>query len=171
MSSNWTALPEMPRRVYLSGGMEYAPDEGRDWRKDLQAWLEEELRCSVFNPNVESEAYLRATHPGFDFRAMKHQDIEAYREVVRHLVDTDCREISERSDFVVCYWDDAAQRGAGTKGEITLAHHFRKPVYMVTGLPLAQIPGWVLACTDSIFGDFDALKAFLKSHFRPPPIH
>lgn len=158
----------MPRRVYLSGGMEYAADEGRDWRKDLQAWLEEDLDCTVFNPNVESDAYLRARQPGFDFRAMKHRDIDAYRDVVRHLVETDCREIAERSDFVVCYWDDSAQRGAGTKGEITMAHYFRKPVYMVTAVPPAQIPGWVLACTDKLFADFNALKAFLHSLDRIP---
>jgi hypothetical protein len=158
----------MPRRVYLSGGMEYAADEGRDWRKDLQAWLEGELRYAVFNPNVESDAYFRGTHPGLDFRTLKLRDIDSYREIVRHLVDTDCREIAERSDFVVCYWDDAAQRGAGTKGEITMAHHFGKPVYMVTGIPPAEIPGWVLGCTDRIFGDFDALKRYLKSNVPAP---
>jgi hypothetical protein len=168
MSSSWTGSPEMPRHAYLSGGMEYAADEGRDWRKDLQAWLESELQCAVFNPNVESDAYLRTRHPGFDFRAMKHDNIDGYREVVRHLVETDCREIAQHADFVVCYWDDAAQRGAGTKGEITMAYYFGKPVYMVTALPPAQIPGWVLACTDRIFGDFDSLKAYLKSTAQTP---
>ena len=45
----------MARRAYLSGGMEYATDEGRDWRSEMQSWLEGELGCTVFNPNVESD--------------------------------------------------------------------------------------------------------------------
>ena len=32
-------------RVYLSGGMEYADGEGVHWRRDLQQWLEENLRA------------------------------------------------------------------------------------------------------------------------------
>ena len=157
----------MPRRVYLSGGMEYAANEGRDWRNDLQQWLESELSCEVFNPNRESEAYFRQHHPGLDFRALKERDIAAFSAIVRLLVEKDCREIAERSAFVVCYWDDSAQRGAGTKGEITMARHFGKPVYMVTAVPAEQIPGWVLGCTDRIFDSFDSLKRFLKSPDSP----
>jgi hypothetical protein len=157
----------MPVRVYLSGGMEYAADEGRDWRNELQQWLERELSCEVFNPNHESEAFFRSRHPGLNFRAMKERDIDGYRDIVKQLVEKDCREIAERSAFVVCYWDESAQRGAGTKGEITIAHHFGKPVYMVTAMPTTQIPGWVLGCTDRIFGTFEALKEFLKSLDSP----
>ena len=48
----------MARRAYLSGGMEYAADEGRDWRSKMQTWLERELGCTVFTPNVESDRLL-----------------------------------------------------------------------------------------------------------------
>ena len=157
----------MPRRAYLSGGMEYAADEGRDWRSEMQGWLERELGCEVFNPNHESDSYFRARHPGLNFRALKEQDIDGFRAIVKELVDRDCREIADRSAFVVCYWDESAQRGAGTKGEITIAHHFGKPVYLVTAMPPEQIPGWVLGCTDRIFGSFEALKRFLKPPDSP----
>jgi hypothetical protein len=138
------------RRVYLSGGMEYADDEGRDWRAQLQQWLESELDCTVFNPNQ-------------DFRALKQDDEIRYREIVGHLVDLDCREIAERSDFVICYWDQAAMRGAGTKGEVTMARFFGKPVYMVTAIEFREIPGWVIGCTQQIFPDFESLRRFLLS--------
>ena len=58
----------MARRAYLSGGMEYAADEGRDWRSEMQSWLERGLGCTVFNPNVESDRLLGTEYRGTDFR-------------------------------------------------------------------------------------------------------
>ncbi|MER3525051.1 MAG: hypothetical protein C4326_13630 [Ignavibacteria bacterium] len=150
-----------PKRVYLSGGMEYAADEGKGWRRHVQQWLEEQLHAQVFNPNYESERFLATHYPHVDVRALKHTDIVAYARIVSRLVELDCNEIAERSDLMICYWDDAAMRGAGTKGELTIARHFGKPVYMVTAMPYADIPGWVLGCTTMIFSSFDELKSFL----------
>jgi hypothetical protein len=156
------------RRAYLSGGMEYAADEGRDWRSEVQMWLERELGCAVFNPNVESDRLLGTEHRGIDFRTLKREDIALYRTIVEKLVTLDCEEIAARTDFVVVYWDESAQRGAGTKGELTMAHYFKKPVYMVTAVPLDAIPGWVLGCVSRVFGDFAGLKEFLRPHYDRP---
>ncbi len=145
-------------RVYLSGGMEYASNEGRDWRRMMQEWLACECACSVFNPNQESDRLFKTRYEGVDFRSLKHEDPARYRAIVSELVDIDCREIAEHSDLVLCYWDAAAQRGAGTKGELTIARYFGKPVYLVTTMPVEEIPGWVLGCTTRIFGSFDELK-------------
>jgi hypothetical protein len=153
----------MARRVYLSGGMEYAADEGRDWRRDMQAWLEHERGCVVFNPNVESDRLLGTEYSGIDFRELKRRDLPQFRTIVERIVTIDCNEIAERTDFVVVYWDESAQRGAGTKGELTMAHFFRKPVYMVTAVPLESIPSWVLGCVTEIFSDFGSLKRFLST--------
>jgi hypothetical protein len=153
----------MSKRVYLSGGMEYAADEGRDWRRDMQGWLERELGCTVFNPNMESEGVLGRETGGVDFRSLKTTDIARYTSIVERLVTIDCDEISGRTDFVIVYWDESAQRGAGTKGELTIAHHFKKPVYMVTAMPPDAIPGWVLGCVTIRFSDFESLKKFLSA--------
>ena len=150
-------------RVYLSGGMEYAAGEGVHWRKDLQRWLEEHLRHDVFNPNVESDRFFSTHHPGIDFRALKRDDVPLYQRIARGLVEIDCREIAERSDYVICFWDEGAAKGAGTKGELTMARFFGKPVYMVTSYPPQEIPGWILGCVTRTFGSFDELKAFLST--------
>jgi hypothetical protein len=150
-----------PKRVYLSGGMEYAANEGRDWRQEMHDWLTQSLGCEVFNPNHESDKYFEKNFPGVDIRALKSTDIVKYATIVSQLVEIDCREIAERSDLVICYWDDSAMRGAGTKGELTIAKHFGKPVYMVTTMKIEEIPGWVLGCTSLIFSSFDELKTFL----------
>ncbi|MBM2840922.1 MAG: hypothetical protein HW412_1450 [Bacteroidetes bacterium] len=152
-----------PQHVYLSGGMEYAENEGRDWRYALQTWIESELGWTVFNPNHESDRFFRTHYPGVDIRSLKTKDPSRYKEIVARLVEIDCKEIAERSDLMVCYWDESAMRGAGTKGEVTIARHFGKPVYMVTALSSQDIPGWVLACTTRIFPAFSDLKSFLMS--------
>jgi hypothetical protein len=149
-------------RVYLSGGMEYADGEGVHWRREMQTWLETELHHTVFNPNVESDKFFNAHHPGIDFRTLKKVDLTQYQTIVRNLVEIDCNEIAKRSDYVICYWDDGAMKGAGTKGELTMAKYFGKPVYLVTTMPLPEIPGWVLGCTTKTFSSFDELKHFLK---------
>jgi hypothetical protein len=156
-------LNAVPRRVYLSGGMEYAANEGRDWRETMQRFCEDELGWTVFNPNRESERFFQKNWPGMDFRAVKRLDIDRYREIVSRLVDIDSHEIAERTDIVVCYWDEAAAKGAGTKGELTMARFFGKPVYMVTSIPAQEIPGWVLGCTTRMFAAFSALTEFLRS--------
>jgi hypothetical protein len=150
------------QRVYLSGGMEYAADEGRDWRSELQEWLEDTFACEVFNPNRESDLFFTRYYPSVDIRALKRTNIQQYKEIVARLVGIDCAEIATKSDAVICYWDESAMRGAGTKGELTIAHYFNKPVHMVTTMPHDEIPGWVLACTTTIFDSFAELKIFLQ---------
>ena len=100
--------------VYLSGGMEYSAGEGAQWRQEMQAWLEHRLHHTVFNPNSESDRYFASHHPGIDFRKLKFDDTPRYTEIIRHLVEIDCREIAERSDYVICFWDEGAARGAAS---------------------------------------------------------
>lgn len=149
-------------RYYLSGGMEYASNEGRDWREIMQEWLQQELHASVFNPNIESDRLFTTRHAGVNFRALKSDAPDRYRAIAAELVELDCHEIAERSDVVICLWDQSAMRGAGTKGELTMAKYFHKPVYMVTAMPHSDIPGWVLGCVTRIFENFEELRKYLK---------
>lgn len=153
-------------RAYLSGGMEYAPGEGADWRREFEAWLKSNLGHNVFNPNSESGIYLAKKYPRGDFRKLKTKNVEKFTEVVRGIVDLDSREIAQRADYVVCFWDESATRGAGTKGELTIAKFFKKPVYMVTQIHPTDIPGWILGCTTKRFDSFDHLKSFLLAHYK-----
>ncbi len=152
--------------VYLSGGMEYAESEGAGWRTHLHRWIEENLGHRVFNPNEKSEEILSTHYPGVDFRRLKIEDIGRFREVVQKIVEFDCTEIAERSDYVVCYWDESAQRGAGTKGELTMARYFNKPVYLLTSMDLSDVPGWVIGCTTRFFKSIEELQSFLLEKYR-----
>ncbi len=153
-------------RAYLSGGMEYARNEGVGWRRSMEIWLASELGHSSFNPNVESEKYLRKHRLRGSFRELKSSDIERFQSIVRGIVRLDLDEIARRSDYVICFWDSSAQRGAGTKGELSIARFFEKPVYMVSRMRKENIPGWVLGCTTTFSPSFGELKAFLRAKYR-----
>jgi hypothetical protein len=156
-------------RVYLSGGMEFAKGEGADWRRVMEEWIRRRLGHSVYNPNKESDEYLSRKYPSGRFRDLKSENIEQYTELVREMIDMDCREIAERSDYVICNWDESAQRGAGTKGELTMARFVGKPVYMVTQMSLQDIPGWVLGCSTRNFRTFEELQEFLDECYAKKP--
>jgi hypothetical protein len=153
-------------RAYLSGGMEHARNSGSAWRSHIHEWIERELGHEVFNPAVVSEQYLMKHYPGVSQKRLKQTDLKRFQRLVSSLMQLDCQEIADRTDYVVCLWDDSAQRGAGTKGELTMAKYFGKPVYVVTAMEPVEIPGWILACTTRLFSDFDELKIFLKRKYQ-----
>lgn len=152
-------------RAYLSGGMEYAKNEGKDWRDAMEIWLKNTLGHLAYNPNTESEELLQQHLPDGDFRTLKAMDIERYISIVQRMVKLDCKEVATRADYLICLWNTGAQRGAGTKGELTMARYFKKPVYMVTTMKAEKIPGWVLGCIDKRFRTFSELQAFLVQQY------
>jgi hypothetical protein len=145
--------------------MEFAKGEGADWRRVMEEWIQKNLGHSVYNPNRESDEYLAKRYPSGRFRDLKTENIGQYIEIVRDLIDMDCREIADGSDYVICNWDESAQRGAGTKGELTMARFVGKPVYMVTQMRLQDIPGWVLGCATRTFRTFEELQGFLDERY------
>ena len=157
--------PKRPT-AYLSGAMEYAHNEGADWRSEIEAWLREELGHSAFNPSVESAKFRAKRLNGQDFRALKNGDVENFVRIVRMLIDRDLKAIAKRSTYLICLWDRRAQKGAGTTGELTMARSLRIPVYMVTRIDDRNIPGWILGCTTRRFRSFSGLKKFLLTTYR-----
>ena len=154
-------------KAYLSGGMEHAVEEGVGWRLEMEQWIRSKLGHDVFNPNAESDRSLAAhgVTPK-EFRKMKFDDSGRFQKIVTTLVDLDTDEIAYNSDYLVCYWDEAAMKGAGTKGELTMAKFFGKPVYLVTSMNHSDIPGWVLGCTTRFFSTLDEVKEFLARAFK-----
>lgn len=155
--------------IYLSGGMEFAPGHGGDWRADIERALTVREDWSVFNPVRASERFLAEHHPGVNFRDLKHTDPHRFRSIVAEIVRRDSAEVAERADVVICLWDESAARGAGTQGELTLAARHGTPVFLVTSLPFAEIPGWVIGCTTRIFPSFPDLLRELPSLMPPHP--
>jgi len=155
----------MRLKAYLSGGMEYAENYGTDWRTEMESWLKNELGHEAFNPVKASEEFLSKKYPDVDFRSSKLSDLESHRKIAAEIVKIDSTEIILHSDYLICYYDESAQRGAGTKGELTVASIFGKPVFLVLGLNLEIVPSWVIGCSTNILNSFEDLKTFLKTQF------
>jgi nucleoside 2-deoxyribosyltransferase len=136
-------------RAYLSGAIEYAPDHGRDWRAAITPFLES-LGHQVYDPALDVKKNLTDEEVA-DFRSWKHTDLARFQATVRKIIDYDLEWIAERTDFIVSWWDEYAQRGAGTQAELTFAYRLNIPVYLITSVDVTEISGWILACSTAVF--------------------
>jgi len=150
-------------RVYLSGAIEYSPDHGKAWRSELTGFLEG-LGHHVYDPALDEKKNL-TEEECLNFRAWKKTDLLRFQGVLRKIIAYDLDWIEHRTDCIICYWDEYAQRGAGTQGELTFAHRRGTPVYLVAGIAVEQISGWIIGCSDMVFTDFASLQVYLRTQF------
>ncbi len=151
--------------AYLSGSIEYAADLGINWRAELTPFLRS-LGHEVYDPAADIRKNL-SEDEARNFRSWKTADLARFQATVRKIIAWDLDWIERRTDYVVCFFDPAAQRGAGTQGELTFAHRAGIPVYLVLGLPLEQVSGWILGCASQVFQNFAELRAFLAARYAP----
>ena len=122
--------------VYLSGSIEYAADFGKSWRAEITPILRE-LGHTIYDPAADEKKNLSDKEVR-EFRKWKVADLPRFQRVLRKIIAWDLDWI-DRSGCVICYFDEAAARGAGTQGEITYAHRAGIRVYLVLGMPQEKI--------------------------------
>lgn len=154
------------KSVYLAGAIEFAPDGGRTWRRRIEDFLTGQLGLRVFNPCV-NEVALLSPEEKQHFRHWKENDRERFLPVIRRIIDHDLDNVLNHTEFIVCYWDEHAMRGAGTAGELTVAWRQGIPVYLVAGMEQRSISSWVAGCATEIFANLDELEIFLGSRYDP----
>jgi hypothetical protein len=148
-------------RVYLSGAIEYSPDHGRVWRSAITPFLES-LGHFVYDPAFDEKKNL-SDEECLHFRKWKTTDLPRFQRTLRKIIAYDLDHIEQKTDFILCYWDNYSRMGAGTQGELTLAHRRGIPVYLVIGIPVAEVSGWILGCSTQVFNGFDELKSFMQA--------
>lgn len=146
---------------YLAGSIEYSPDLGKGWRAQLTPALKA-LGHEVYDPAEDELKNLTETEVR-EFRSWKKSDLPRFRRTVQKIIAYDLDLIEHRCDAIVCYWDQYAGRGAGTQGELTFAHRLGIPVYLICGIPVEQMSGWLLGCATEVFTSFDELQEFLRT--------
>ena len=146
---------------YLAGSIEYSPDLGKGWRARIKPVLTA-LGHEVYDPAEDELKNLTETEVR-EFRSWKATDLGRFRQTVKKIIAYDLDLIEQRCDAIVCYWDEYAGRGAGTQGELTFAHRKGIPVYLICGVPVEQISGWLLGCATEVFASFDEFQEFLCS--------
>ena len=150
-------------RAYLCGAIEYSPDHGRGWRRTVAAILES-VGHECYDPAEDERKNLDEEELA-NFRAWKLHDLPRFQKAVRKIIAWDLDQIEHQADYLVCFWDEYAGKGAGSQGEITFAHRHGIPVYMVLGLPREHVSGWLLGCASEVFADFAAFESFLRHKF------
>ena len=154
--------------AFLCGGMEFAPEDGREWRKNLGDWLLGNLNHQVYDPAQEARRILSAEElEGLD--GWKESAPVRFRRVMRRIINHDLDVMAHRADYVVCFWDQAAARGGGTQAELTAAFRKSLPIYLVSEFPVPEISGWVLGCADYVFSAFEKLKDYLSANYGKFP--
>jgi len=146
---------------YLAGSIEYSPDLGKGWRAEITPLLKS-LGHEVYDPAEDEQKNLTETEVR-EFRSWKSSDLPRFQRTVRKIIAYDLDFIERHCDAVVCYWDRYAGRGAGTQGELTYAHRLGIPVYLICGMPGAEISGWLLGCAMEVFTGFDEFREFMAS--------
>jgi nucleoside 2-deoxyribosyltransferase len=147
--------------AYLCGSIEYSPDHGKAWRAEVTPFLAQ-LGHEVYDPALDEKKDLTEDELK-DFRRWKTEDLARFQRTIRKIIRYDLDIIEHRADFIVAYWDEYAGRGAGTQGELTLAHRRGIPVYLITTVPVAQVSGWLLGCATHVFTDFEQWKRFMMA--------
>jgi hypothetical protein len=150
-------------RVYLSGGIEYSPDHGRKWRADLAPLLRD-LGHQPYDPADDEKKSLDDEEISV-FREWKSTDLPRFQRAVRKIIEFDLDRLENHTDYVICFWDEGATKGAGTHGELTISFRRRIPVYLVLGLPRERVSGWILGCATEVFEDFESLAQFLRAKY------
>ena len=147
--------------IYLSGAIEYAPDQGKGWRAGITPLLRA-AGHQVYDPSLDEKKNLSEDEL-INFRGWKRSDLQRFQQTVRKIIAYDLDLIEQRVDAVIGYWDEHAGKGAGSQAEITAAHRLGIPVYLVVGLPIEQVSGWVLGCATRVFRSFAELEGFARS--------
>lgn len=143
--------------AYLSGAMEYAINEGQDWRKELTIWLKDNLNHSAINP-VDDTAQLVKKTDSQNYRNWKTSDQKRFVEFVRQAVDNDLNSIINKADYLICLWNKEVLSGGGTHGEVTMAYYHNKPIYLINQLNVEDLSGWIMSCATEIFTDFKTMQ-------------
>ena len=143
--------------AYLSGAMENAKNEGSEWRNEMTIWLREKLNHSVIDPVIET-AKLVDEQESQNYRNWKTSDPNKFKEFVRQAIDNDLNSVVNKSDYLICLWNQEVLAGGGTHGEVTMAYYYNKPVYLINQLEDIELSGWIMSCATEIFTDFDTMK-------------
>jgi nucleoside 2-deoxyribosyltransferase len=155
--------------IYLAGSIEYSPDQGKGWRLQISPALRA-LGHEIYDPAEDELKNLTDTEVQ-EFRSWKQTNLERFRQTVQKIIAYDLDLIEHRADAIVCFWDEYAGRGAGTQGELTFAHRLGIPVYLICGMPMEQISGWLLACATEVFTSFEAFHEFAAAKLAEAVAH
>ena len=147
--------------VYLSGGMEHANADdplGGKWRRMVSSRLESLGFVPLDITEIGLQYNARHGDVYSDLTMDTTRDQMNRKAIIRtHFVDADLKLLSEDTDAIILYWDEAARRGAGTVSEAQFAYNNDIPIFIVSAWENweTEVPGWLFALSTKVFTNFD----------------
>ena len=156
-------------RAYLAGTMEYAADDGVEWRKSITPRLEK-LGIVVLDP---TDRPVRLSYADNSASEQLHLLKEMRRKgkfkklikCAKEIVHQDLRMV-DVADLLIVYID-ASVPTVGTIDEFVTASNQQKPILMVCKQGIREIPIWFWGrigntWKKTFFGDFKTMEDRLK---------
>lgn len=154
--------------IYLSGGMQFAPDGlGADWRRECSKRLKE---LSYYPIDIAALDLAYSEDHGHLYRFISDAELLQRKSNIRkHFIETDIALIRNDTDAVIILYDETVRRGAGTTSEVHEAFMLDIPVFLLnTYGDVKEVPGWMQAETTVMFTDWEELYKYFAA--LPPGI-
>ena len=124
--------PKYPNgNIYLSGGMQFAENEGAGWRQDISVWLKQ---LGYFPLDICELDAAYAKKYGHFLRGINRDDgyLQRKSNVRKHFIETDLNLIINDSDAMIVLYDESVRLGAGTISECQVAYNNDIPIFIVS---------------------------------------
>jgi hypothetical protein len=141
--------------------MQFAENEGADWRIDISVWLKE---LGYFPLDICELDKAYAQRYGHFLRNINtSDDLQRKSNIRKHFISTDLNLVTNDSDAVIIYYDESVRLGAGTISECMIAYQNDIPVFLVSYWEdwQKEVPGWLQALTTRIFTSFEDLQKYM----------
>lgn len=130
------------KRIYLSGGQQHCAVGGSNWRAKVGAKLFKmgfEVENPVFDEGCISDEY------GVNLAQLKEENFQRYMEAATKVIKLDYSVVT-RCNAMLVYWNESAEKGGGTKSEITWGHDINIPVVTVLASNYSRedLPFWTV---------------------------
>jgi len=147
---------------YLAGPIDYAPDQGRAWRKETEERLKH-LKINFLDPNSKVKGLSKEVNNDQDKvkRCKKDYKWKELSKIMKKIVREDLRCI-DYSDFIIAYVNSSIHM-CGTYHEIIIALNQKKPVFIVVEGGKKKSPSWLFGICDYkyMFDNFEDLFKFV----------
>lgn len=135
--------------AYLAGAMDFSPDQGRSWRREIiQKCKNTDLKIKFLDPTNKVSSLKKEV----DEERLKHLDmkrsgsLDEFSKIMKIIVRHDHRCV-DISDFIICYVDVDIHM-CGSYFELRSALSQKKPHFVIIKQGKRFAPSWLFGIID-----------------------
>jgi len=149
--------------IYLSGGMQFAKNLGEGWRAKTRNALQD-MDYYPLDITFLDKLYSEKHGILYDDIINTTDHLQFKSNIRKHFINADLKLITNDSDAVIVYYDESAQKGAGTISEAQVAYLYDIPIFVVSKWKNWKeiMPVWLQSLSTKTFTEFDDLYSYLN---------